>query len=58
MPSEKALIALLGKDTGGLFGFDRRAAQGGLDGGACAVEQARSLSEAIRYFWADGILLH
>src|SRR5262249_35462477 len=42
---EEALIALLGKDAGGLY---HRAAQGGLVGGTCALEQARSLSEALR----------
>ena len=36
-------------------GDHHRTAQGGLVGGACALEQARSLRQALRYFWADGI---
>ena len=49
---EEALTALLGKDAGGL-GHDRRTAQGRLVAGACALEQARSLGEALRVLLAE-----
>ena len=44
---EEALIALLGKDAGGLSA-STRAAQGGLVGRAYALEQARSLGQTLR----------
>jgi hypothetical protein len=45
---DEALIALLGKDAGGLSALDCRSAQGRLVGRACALEQARSLRQALR----------
>src|SRR5262245_13618592 len=44
---EEALVALLGPRRRAV-GHDRRTAQGGLVAGACALEQARSLSQALR----------
>src|SRR4051812_17340311 len=45
---EEALIALLGKDAGGLSATTVGTAQGGLVAGACPLEQARSLRQALR----------
>jgi hypothetical protein len=38
-----------------VIGLDHRAAQGGLVGGACALEQARSFSQALRVLLSHGI---
>jgi transposase-like protein len=45
---EEALIALTGQGRRRAVGLDYRAAQGSLVGGARTLEQARSLSEALR----------
>ena len=45
---EEALAALLGKDAGGLSASTIGMAQGRLVGGACALEPARPLRQALR----------